>query len=97
MDGQQLKYNMEIKLKRSGGIISIKKEAVKKVDWSDKDLDDLIAAVKRKEEPLSRGRDTTGYFLEVKNKVIPIDLDKIPAKYKAVFNNLKDNLKPVKF
>ena len=97
MVGQQLKYKMEIKLKRSGGITGIKREAVKEADLSDNDLHDLIAAIKRKEEPLSRGRDTTGYFLEVKNKVIPIDLDKIPAKYKTMFNNLKDNLKPVKF
>ena len=88
---------MEIKLKRSGGIISIRKEAVKQVDWSEKDLDDLLNAIERKETPLSRGRDTTGYFLEVKNKVIPIDLDKVPAKYKAVFETLKKDLKPVKF
>jgi hypothetical protein len=88
---------MEIKLKRSGGIISIRKEAVKKVDWSQKELDELLAVVKRKEEPQSGGRDTTGYFIEVNNKVIPVDLDKIPAKFKPVFESLKDNLKPVKF
>lgn len=88
---------MEIKLKRSGGIISIKKEAVKQVDWSEKELDDLIDTIKRKEEPLTRGRDMTGYFVEVNDKVTPIDLDKIPAKYKAAFKSLKNNLKPVKF
>jgi hypothetical protein len=87
---------MEIKLKRSGGITGIRREAVKEADLSDKDLKDLIAAIKRKEEPLSRGRDTTGYFLEIKNETIPIELDKIPAKYKALFDSLKDNLKPVK-
>ena len=87
---------MEIKLKRSGGIAGIRKEALKKVDWSDKELKDLVAAIKRKEEPLSRGRDVTGYFLEVKNEVVPIDLDKIPEKFKTVFESLKDNLKPVK-
>lgn len=88
---------MEIKLKRSGGIISISKEAVKQVDWPEKDLNDLLHVIERKENPLSRGRDTTGYFLEVKNKVIPIDLDKVPTKYKAVFETLKKDLKPIKF
>jgi hypothetical protein len=88
---------MEVKLKRSGGIVSIKKEAATKVDWNEKELEDLITAIKRKDEPLSRGRDTTGYFLEVKNEMIPVDLDKIPAKFKAVFKSLKDNLKPIKF
>jgi len=88
---------MEIKLKRSGGIIAAKKEAAKKVDWSDKDLQQLIKLIKRKEEPLTRGRDTTGYFLEVNDQSVPIDLDKIPDAYKAVFESLKNNLKPVKF
>ena len=88
---------MEIKLKRSGGIIAAKKEATKKVDWTEEELEALVSAAKRKEEPLSRGRDTTGYFLEIKNESIPIDLDKIPEKYKAVFDNLKTNLKTVKF
>ena len=88
---------MEIKLKRSGGIAGIKKEAVKNVDWSDKELQELVDVIKRKEEPLSRGRDTTGYFLQVKDEVIAIDLDNIPAKFKTVFEKLKDNLKPVKF
>ena len=88
---------MEIKLKRSGGIIPIQKEATKKVDWSDKELEDIIAAAARKEAPLTRGRDETGYFIEVNDKIIPIDLDKIPAAYALVFESLKKNLKPVKF
>ena len=88
---------MEIKLKRSGGITGIPREAVKEVAWSDEELHDLIAIIKRKEESPIRGRDTTGYLLEVKNETIPIDLDKIPSKYKAIFDSLKDNLKPVKF
>ncbi len=88
---------MEIILKRSGGIISIRKEAVKKVDWSQEELDELLAVVKREEEPQTRSRDATGYSLEINDKVIPIDLDKIPAKYKSVFESLKSKLKPVKF
>lgn len=88
---------MKIKLKRSGGILPVKKEAVKEVDWTDDDIEDLIHAAGRKEEPMQRGRDTTGYSLELENKSFPIDLDKIPSKYKNVFEQLKSNLKPVKF
>jgi len=97
MDGKQPKYNMKIKLKRSGGIVPVKKEAVKEVNWTANDIHDLIHAAERKEEPLQRGRDTTGYFLELENKSVPIDLDKIPSKYKSVFEQLKNELKPVKF
>jgi hypothetical protein len=88
---------MEITLKRSGGIIPVQKVATKKVDWSEQELDAIIAASTRKEAPLTRGRDETGYFLEVNGQLIPIDLDKIPAAYKTVFDNLKKNLKPLKF
>lgn len=88
---------MEIRLKRSGGIIGVKKEAAKKVDWSDKELQEIITAAKRKETPLSRGRDITGYFLEVNGISTPIDLTKVPAAYQPVFEHLKDNLKNIKF
>lgn len=88
---------MEIKLKRSGGIIGAQKEAVKKIDWSEKELQEIIAAAKRTTAPLSRGRDTTGYFLEVNGESTAIDLDKIPASYQPVFDHLKNNLKNVKF
>jgi hypothetical protein len=87
---------MKIKLKRSGGIVPVKKEAVKEVNWTDNDVYDLIHAAGRKDEPLQHGRDTTSYFLELENKSVQLDLEKIPLKYKTVFEQLKKELKPVK-
>lgn len=78
-------------------MIAAKKEAAKKVDWTEEELQEIISAAKRKEAPLSRGRDSTGYFLEVNGTSIPIDMDKIPPTYQAVFEHLKNNLKPIKF
>jgi hypothetical protein len=89
--------NMQIKLKRSGGIIGLKQEATAEADWTEKELDALLSSLKREEETNSKQKDATYYSLEVNGISIPIDLNKIPRAHKPFFDKLKANLKPVKF
>jgi hypothetical protein len=88
---------MEIKLKRAGGIIPLKKEAAKVVAWSEDELQKVLTAIKRNDQSNTRGRDMQGYSLEANGKSTPVDIDKVPAAYKHLFEKLVASLKPVKF
>jgi hypothetical protein len=86
----------EIKLQRFGGIIPKMQEAVTQVDWSDHEIEQLISHICRDEHRDSRSMDTTCHYLEIDGREIPVDLKKVPPKYKNTFEDLKAELKYVK-
>jgi hypothetical protein len=87
---------MHITLIRTGGIIPITKKAETNVDWSDSELDVLLKAIGGKGESPGQSRDAMGYQLATGTGTFTIDLEKVPAKYKNTFDELKDKLKVVK-
>lgn len=87
---------MKITLLRTGGIIPMLKKATKELNWSDKEMDALMASIKTEDDDFSKMRDNTQYQLMYNNQTVSIDLEKIPEKYKKTFDNLKDNLQVVK-
>lgn len=86
---------MEITLIRTGGMIPVTKKAAKEVDWNEKDLDKLISTIKTDDNP-GEMRDNTQYQLLYNKQSFPVNLERIPKKYKKTFESLKDNLQIVK-
>ncbi|MCW3081439.1 hypothetical protein [Segetibacter sp.] len=86
---------MRITLLRTGGIIPVTKKAEKNVDWTSDELSELIKVIKN-EEGAGQKRDATGYQLKYNAGTFSIDWEKIPAKYKKTFEELKDDLAIVK-
>ncbi len=86
---------MEITLIRTGGMIPMLKKAKKEVDWSEKELDELINMIKTDNKP-GKMRDNTQYELMYNDQAYSINLEKIPAKFKKTFETLKDDLQIVK-
>ncbi|MGI8634333.1 MAG: hypothetical protein ACR2KZ_02915, partial [Segetibacter sp.] len=70
-------YSMLITLTRTGGIIPITKQAETEVDWTDKEMKELIKLVKDEEGP-GQKRDATGYELKYEGETVPINLEKVP-------------------
>ncbi|MEJ7679008.1 MAG: hypothetical protein WKG06_14375 [Segetibacter sp.] len=54
---------MEIILLRTGGIIPILKKATKEVDWSEKEMDELIDTIRAANDDPGKMRDNTQYQL----------------------------------
>ncbi len=86
---------MEITLIRTGGIIPMLKKAKKEINWSKKELEELINTIKADDKP-GKMRDNTQYQLMYNDQAYSIDLEKIPPKYKKAFDSLKDNLQIMK-
>lgn len=86
---------MHLTLIRTGGIIPMTKKAEKEVDWSEDELKGLLKTIKNNEGPGEK-RDVSEYQLMYDAGIHPIDWEKIPAKYKKTFDELKDNLRIVK-
>ena len=86
---------MKIKLVRTGGFIAVTKAAETEVDLTDKELDRLLDVIKP-DHSAHRIKDGTYYEVTAGTTRKPVDLEKVPAEYKALFNKLKDNLKIVK-
>ncbi len=86
---------MEITLIRTGGMIPVTKKATKDVDLNEKDFDKLINLIKADDKP-GEMRDNTQYQLMYNEQSFPVDLGRIPKKYKETFESLKDNLQIVK-
>lgn len=88
---------MKIKLVQSGGLLPVTKEAVTDVDWtkeeSKKFLNEIAADDKKKS---SQVRDGIDHTIEIDNKEVSVDLEKVSGKYAEVFDHLKKNLKIVK-
>ncbi len=98
MDGMPQKLNkayMKLTLIRTGGIIPIIKKANAEVDWSENEIDELINSFTEDDKSATM-RDSTQYQLKFNDQTFSIDLEKVPLKYKKVFEQLKDNLKIVK-
>ncbi|MBE9466473.1 hypothetical protein ACFP1I_24080 [Dyadobacter subterraneus] len=87
---------MEIKLQRFGGIVPLKQEATTHVSWSDSELEQLIDHICRDENKEPQSMNEICHYLEVQGREIPVDLKKVPPKYKATFEGLKSELKYVK-
>lgn len=84
---------MHITLLRTGGIIPVTKKAEKEVEWSDEEMKELVKTIKNDAADPGQKRDATGYLLINNAGTFHIDLEKVPAKYKKTFEELKDNLK----
>ena len=86
---------MEITLIRTGGMIPVIKKAKLEIDLNENDLDKLISTIKADDNP-GEMRDNTQYQLVYNEQTIPVDLERIPEKYKKTFESLKNNLQIVK-
>lgn len=89
-------FAMEIKLQRLGGFIPIKRESSTQVTWSEEELKKLLEHIRADENEDTLSRDATIDYLEVEGALNPINMQKVPAKYKPVFEELKTGLKPVR-
>lgn len=86
---------MKIKLIESGGIVPVNKEAELEVGWTKEECDTLLKTINYSGGAGS-ARDAIGHSLVVQGKETDIQLSKVPAKYKSVFNQLVKNLQFVK-
>jgi len=86
---------MKITLMRTGGFIPVIKKATKEVNWSDKEMEELIDSI-RADSDAGKMRDSTQYQLIFNGRTFSIDFEKIPLKYKEVFEQLKNNLQIAK-
>lgn len=86
---------MKIKLIRSGGFIPITKVAETEVTLTDKELVKLLEVIQH-DPAAPRIKDGNYFELTVGDKSTPVDLDKVPDKYKALFTKLKSDLRIIK-
>jgi hypothetical protein len=86
---------MKIKLVRTGGFIPIIKAAEAEVDLSEQDLASLLKIIKSSPSA-PRIKDGNCWELTVGDLSIPVDPEKVPDKYKPVFDKLKSDLKIVR-
>jgi hypothetical protein len=85
---------MKIKRIRTGGFIPLTKTAEAEVNISDQEIDRLIEII-RPDPSAPRIRDGNYYELTVGENRVPVDLEKVPDKYKDLFSKLKSELKIV--
>jgi hypothetical protein len=86
---------MKIRLKRTGGFIPVTKMAEADVNLTDKELGRLLEIIQF--DPAAyRIKDGTYYELTAGSESAPVDLEKVPEEYKALFSRLKSDLKIVK-
>jgi hypothetical protein len=86
---------MKIRLVRTGGFIPITKEAVADVEMSDIQIKQLLEII-QPDRIASPVKDGHYYLLEIGTDSTPVDLEKIPDEYQALFSRLKDNLRIIK-
>jgi hypothetical protein len=86
---------MKIRLVRTGGFIPITKAAEVESELSDKDMDSLLKTIKSSPSA-PRVKDGNYWEITIGDVTIPVDLDKVPHQYKALFEKLKSELKVVK-
>ena len=84
---------MQISLIQTGGFLPLTKKAEKDVDWSEEEMEELINQIKVQDDSPGQMRDATSLHLTYNAETFPIDLGKVPAKYKKTFENLKASLK----
>jgi hypothetical protein len=86
---------MKIKLIRTGGFIPVTKAAETEVSLTDKELERLLEVIKP-DPSAPKVKDGNYYEVTVGTRSKPVDLEKVPDEYKALFSKLKDNLKIIK-
>jgi hypothetical protein len=86
---------MKIILIRTGGFIPVTKVSETEVDFSARELANLLVTIKH-DTAAPRVRDGQYYELTVGSDSTPVDLEKVPDEYKDLFNKLKSDLKIVK-
>lgn len=86
---------MKIKLKRTGGLLPVIKEAEAEVDITEEEFNRLIRQIKRNPSA-QRIKDGNYYELSAGSTGSPVDLEKVPYEYKALISRLKEDLKIIK-
>lgn len=86
---------MKIKLIRTGGFVPVTKAAETEVSLTDKELDSLVEILKP-DPAAPRIKDGNYYELNFGNSSSPVDLEKVPDKYKKIFSKLKSELRIIK-
>ena len=86
---------MKIKLIRTGGFIPVTKAAEADVNLTDKELTNLLKII-QPDPSAPRIKDGNYYELTVGSSSAPVDLEKVPDEYKALFSKLKSDLKIIK-
>lgn len=92
---KSLKGPMKIKLIRTGGFIPITKAVEADVNLTDKELNRLLKII-QSGPSAPRVKDGNYYELTVGSSSTPVDLEKVPEEYKALFSKLKGDLKIIK-
>jgi len=86
---------MKIKLIRTGGFIPVTKVSETEVDFSARELANLLVTIKH-DTAAPKIKDGQYYELNVGSDSTPVDLEKVPDEYKDLFNKLKSDLKIIK-
>ena len=83
---------MKIRLIRTGGIIPITRAAEAEVEISSRELAGLLEKI-QPDPSAPRIKDGNYYELTAGSSRAPVDLEKIPDEYKALFSKLKSDLR----
>jgi hypothetical protein len=86
---------MKIKLIRTGGFIPITKASETEVTITDKELNRLLQVI-QPDTASPRIKDGNYYELTIGSNSTPVDLEKVPDEYKALFSKLKSDLRIIK-
>jgi hypothetical protein len=86
---------MKIKLVRTGGFIPVTKMAETEVPITEKELISLLDSL-QPEPSAHRIKDGNYYEVTAGKYSSPVDLEKVPARYKELFSKLKSELRIVK-
>lgn len=82
---------MKIKLIESGGIVPLNKEAETETEWTKEECASLLKQI-ASDTSGSAARDAISHSLVINGKETEIDLSKLPAKYRPLFNKLVKHL-----
>ena len=83
---------MKIKLIRYGGFIPLIKVAEKDTDFTEEEINSLLASIKA-DQKRPRIKDGNSWELSIDGNSTFIDPEKIPDEYKDLFRELKNNLR----
>ncbi len=86
---------MKIKLIRTGGFIPVTKAAEADVAISAREMAGLLVIIQQ-DPAAPRIKDGNSWELTIGCRSVPVDLEKIPDEYKAIFDQLKNDLKIIK-
>jgi hypothetical protein len=85
---------MEVKLIKTGGLLGKKMSASQEWEFSEKEWEELIRAVEKKDKESKRIPDATHYVLQKEDgDEIKLDISSIPSKYQPFFKKMFEDLK----